>query len=80
MFETIKAEKQRRQRGKRLNLISKEDNSAQIFPPYQVLAAKEYTAKKQAEIDTKKVETTAKKVVAIENKQRREEEAPERAI
>ena len=45
-----------------------------------MLTAKEYTAKKQAEIDTKKVETTAKKVVAIENKQRREEEAQERAI
>ena len=80
MFETVKAKKQRRQRGKRLNLIGKEDNGAQIFPPHQVLAAKEYAAKKQAEIDTKKAETTAKKVMAAENRQRKEEEAQERAI
>jgi len=80
LFETVKTEKQRRQRGKRLNLVGKEDTGAQIFKPEQVLAAKEYAAKKQADIDTKKAETAAKKVVAAENKQRKEEEAQERAI
>ena len=75
MFKTIKAKKQRRQRKKRLNLISKEDNSTQIFSLYQVLTAKEYAAKKQAEIDRKKAETAMKKVVAAENKERKEEEA-----
>ena len=80
LFETVKAEKQRRQRRKRLNLVSKEDTSTQIFPPHQVLAAKDYAAKKQADIDLKKAETAAKKVVAVENKQKKEEEAQERAI
>ena len=45
-----------------------------------MLTTKEYTAKKQVEIDTKKAETTAKKVIAAENRQRKEEEAQERAI
>ena len=40
LFETVKTEKQRRQRGKRLNLVGKEDTGAQIFKPEQVLAAK----------------------------------------
>ena len=79
MFKTLKVKKQRRQQRKRPNLLSKEDNSTQIFPPYQVLTAKEYTVKKQAEIDSKKAETTAKKVVAAEKKQKKEE-AQERAL
>ena len=45
-----------------------------------MLAAKEYTARKQAEIDSKKVETAIRKVVAVENKQRKEEEAQEKAL
>ena len=40
-----------------------------------MLTTKEYTAKKQVEIDTKKAETTVKKVIAVENRQRKEEEA-----
>jgi hypothetical protein len=80
LFETIKTEKERRQRGKRLNLVGKEDTGAQIFSPHQVLAAKEYAATNQAEIDAEKAGKAAKKVVAAENKQRKEEEAQEKAL
>jgi hypothetical protein len=45
-----------------------------------VLTTKEYAAKKQAEIDSKKAETAAKMVVAAENKHKKEEEAQERAL
>ena len=48
LFETLKTEKKRRQRGKRLNLVGEEDNDAQIFPPSKVRAALEYAAAKEA--------------------------------
>jgi hypothetical protein len=79
LFETIKTEKQRRQRGKRLNLIGEENNGAQIFAPSQVHAALEYAAAKEARTTAEKAEKVAKKVQAAENKQKKAE-AQEKAL
>jgi hypothetical protein len=78
LFEKIKTEKQRRQRGKRLNLFSEESNSAQIFPPSQVRVALDYAAAKKAEAG--KAAKVAKKAQAAENKQKKETEAQEKAL
>jgi hypothetical protein len=78
LFEKIKTEKQRRQRGKRLNLVSEESNSAQIFPPSQVRVALDYAAAKKAEAG--KAAKVAKKAQAAENKQKKETEAQEKAL
>ena len=61
LFETIKTEQQRQCR-KRLNLISKENNGAQIFTLSQVHAALEYAATKEARATVEKAEKVAKKV------------------
>jgi hypothetical protein len=80
LFKTIKTEKQRRQRGKRLNLVGKESSSAQIFPPSQVRVALDYAAAKKAEAKAGKAAKTAKKAQAAENKQKKEAEAQEKAL
>jgi predicted Zn-dependent protease len=80
LFETIKTEKQQRQRGKRLNLIGEENNGAQIFAPSQVHAALEYAAAKEAKATVEKAEKVAKKVQAAENKQKKKAEAREKAL
>jgi hypothetical protein len=80
LFETIKTEKQRRQRGKRLNLVGEESSGAQIFPPSQVRVALDYAAAKKAEAEAGKAAKTAKKAQAAENKQKKESEAQEKAL
>ena len=80
MFETIKTEKQRRQYGKRLNLICEENNGAQIFALSQVHAALEYAATKEARVTAEKAERVAKKVQAAENKQKKKVEDQEKAL
>jgi hypothetical protein len=80
LFETIKTEKQRRQREKRLNLVGKESSGAQIFPPSQVRVALDYAAAKKAEAEAGKAAKTAKKAQAAENKQKKEAEAQEKAL
>jgi Skp family chaperone for outer membrane proteins len=80
LFETIKTEKQRRQRGKRLNLVGEENTGAQIFPPSQVRAALDYAAAKKAEAEAEKAAKAAKKAQAAENKQKKKAEAQEKAL
>jgi hypothetical protein len=80
LFEITKTEKERRHRGKGLNLVGKEDNGAQIFPPSQVRAALDYTAAKKAETEAEKAGKAAKKTQAAENKQIKQAEAQEKAL
>ena len=40
LIEALKVEKQKRTRGKRLNLLGEEDNSPQLFLPSRVRAAR----------------------------------------
>jgi hypothetical protein len=75
LFKTIKTKKQQRQRGKRLNLVSKENSNAQIFPPSQVRVALDYATAKKAKAKAKKAAKTAKKAQAAENKQKKKSEA-----
>ena len=47
LIETLKEEKQRRKRGKRLNLVGEEETGAQLFDADRVRTALAYAAKKE---------------------------------
>ena len=49
LLEALKAEKKKRNRGKRLNLLGEEDNGPQLFSPSKIQAAREYAQGKEAE-------------------------------
>lgn len=49
LIGALKVEKQKRNRGKRLNLLSKKDNGPELFSPSRVRAAREFAAQKEAE-------------------------------
>jgi hypothetical protein len=80
LLETIKNEKQQRQRGKRLNLIGGEDSGAQLFHSWRVHAALAYEAEKEAKATAEKTEKVAKKVKVQENKLLKRVEAQEKAL
>ncbi|MCJ1347806.1 hypothetical protein MMC31_006035 [Peltigera leucophlebia] len=69
LIEALKIEKQKKNRGKRLNLLGEEDNGPQLFSLSRVRAAWEFAAEKEAEkeqhrknIEKKKREQQKKKV------------------
>jgi len=80
LLKTLKAKKKRRKCRKRLNLVSKEDSSIQLFSTNRVQAILVFKAKQEAKAATKKAEKSTKKVLAQEKKQKKEEEAKERAL
>ena len=80
LIETIQTEKKRRRRGKRLNLVSEEDSSAQLFPTAKVRDTLVYTAAKEALATAEKAKKAAKKAQAAENKQRKEVDTQEKAV
>ena len=48
LLEALKTEKKKSNKGKRLNLLGKEDNSPQLFSPSKIQAAREYAQSKEA--------------------------------
>ena len=48
LTEALRAEKKKRQRGKRLNLLGEEDVGPQFFSPSRILAARAFQAAKRA--------------------------------
>jgi hypothetical protein len=80
LLETIKKEKKKRKRGKKLNLVGEEDTGAQLFHSLKVRAALAYQAEKEAKERAEKAEKDIKKAVATENKKRKAQEAEERAL
>ncbi len=80
LLETLKNEKKRRARRKKLNLVSEEDNRAQLFHSSRVRATLTYKAEKEAIVTAEKAEKEAKKAQATKNKKRKEEEAQEKAL
>ena len=80
MLKTLKTEKKRRQREKKLNLVGKKDSSAQLFGSSEVCVTLAYKAEKEALATVKKAGKAAKKAQAAKNKQRKEAEAQEKAL
>jgi hypothetical protein len=80
LLETLKNEKKWRQREKRLNLFGEEDQSTQLIHASRICAALIYEAEKEAKAMVERNEKIAKKVKAVENKQRNQLEIQERAL
>jgi hypothetical protein len=79
-LETLKAEKKRRQRGKKLNLLGEADTGAQLFHSSRVCAALAYEAEKNEKAAIEKADKEAKKIQGQENKRRKKEEAEKRVL
>jgi hypothetical protein len=80
LLETLKNEKKRRQRGKKLNLVGEEDTGPQLFHSSRVFVAQGFEAEKQAKVAAEKADKEAKKAQGAENKRKKEQEAKERAL
>ena len=76
---TIREEKKRRARGKRLNLVGEEESGPQFFSPSKVQAARDYQASKDKEEEQRKQEIADRKALAAAKKVTKEKERVERA-
>ena len=74
LTEALRDEKKRRQRGKRLNLVGKEDSGAQFFSPGAVQTAREFQAAKDAKEVSRQQEVANKKLQQTIRKAQKEEE------
>ena len=77
--QALKNEKKKRQRGKRLNLIGKEDAGAQFFGPQEIQAARDYQATKEEEEAQQQQDIINRKALTAANKQQKEKEKLQKA-
>ena len=77
--QALKNEKKKRQRGKRLNLIGKEDAGAQFFGPQEIQAARDYQATKEKEKAQRQQDIINRKALTAANKQQKEKEKLQKA-
>ncbi len=61
LIEKLKAEKKKKNKGKRLNLLGEEDDGPQLFSPSRVQAARNFAAKKEAEKEHQEKDAKKKK-------------------
>ena len=77
----ITQEKKRRQRGKRLNLLSEEEmGGAQFWSPQRILQAKTFQASKEAAEEEEKRQKTIRKEQAACQRRQKQAEQQERTI
>jgi hypothetical protein len=74
LFESLKNEKRRRKRGKKLNLCGEEDTGTQLFSVEQILKARAVAQEKEEFEESERVRKAAKKVQQAKNKVLKEEE------
>ncbi len=80
LTDALKGEKQRRTRGKRLDLLGEEDVGPQLFSPGRIQAAKDYQEGKEVAAEQEKVEKAERKAEATIARQQKEQEKQERAL
>ena len=73
-------EKQKRRKGKKLNLLGEDTSGPQLFSPGRVQAAKAYQPEKIAAEEQKKAAAAEKKALVAESKLQKEKEKQERAL
>ena len=77
--QALKNKKKKRQRGKRLNLIRKEDTSAQFFGFQEIQAARDYQAIKEEEEVQQQQDIINRKALTAANKQQKEKKKLQKA-
>jgi hypothetical protein len=75
LLESLKNEKKRRKRGKKLNLCGEEDTGTQLFSVQEILKARAITKEKEDFKELERVRKATKKVQQAQNKQLKEVEA-----
>jgi DDE superfamily endonuclease len=78
--ETLRREKKKKQRGKRLNLLGEEDFGAQLYSPGQVQNARDFQAQKEEAEQLRQQEISDKRDIAAAKKIEKEEEKKQRAV
>lgn len=79
LCDSLKDEKKRRKRGKRLNLLGEEDSGPQFFSPGRVQAARDWQATKEEEEAQHQLNIEEKRALTAAKKQQKEEEKLQRA-
>lgn len=76
----VRDERKRRKRGKRLNLVGKEESGPQFFSQGKVQAARDYRAAKYQDEEQRKQDIVDREALAATRKIQKEKERVERAI
>lgn len=79
LINTLRNEKKRRQRGKRLNLVGEEDSGPQFFSPSRVQAARDRRDQKEMEEAQRQQDILDKRAQAALKKQQKEAEKAQRS-
>ena len=74
LTQTLKNEKKRRQKGKRLNLLGESDLGPQFFSPGRIQAAREYQSQKDTEVALRQQQLANTKALAAIKKVEKEAE------
>jgi hypothetical protein len=80
LIETVKEEKKKRQRGKKLNVLREEDYSAQFFSPTIIKRAQDVQAVKAAEAEAEKARIAFDKITNAAKKAKSDAEKAEKAL
>ena len=80
LTQSLKNEKKKRQKGKRLNLLGEDDSGPQFFSPRRIQAAREWQAQKDANEVIRQQELANKKVKAAIKKAQQAADKIQRAI
>jgi hypothetical protein len=80
LIETVKEEKKKRQRGKKLNVLGEEDYSAQFFSPTTIKRAQDVQAAKAAEVEVEKARIASDKITNAAKKAKSDVEKAEKAL
>jgi len=80
LIETVKEEKKKRQRGKKLNVLGEEDHGPQFFSPTTIKRAKGVQAAKAAEVEVEKARIASNKITNAAKKARSDAEKAEKAL
>lgn len=77
-IEAFQNEKKRRQKGKKLNLLSEESSGPQFFSPNKVQAARDRLKAKETEKTQKQQDLEGKKALAAATKKQKKEDKAEK--
>ena len=80
LVETIKDEKKKRQRGKKLNVLGEEDHGPQFFSPTTIKRAQDVQAAKTAEAEVEKARIASNKITNAAKKAKNDAEKAEKAL
>jgi hypothetical protein len=80
LVETIKDEKKKRRRGKKLNVLGEEDHGPQFFSPTTIKRAQDVQAAKAAEAEAEKARIASNKITSATKKAKNDAEKAEKAL